>query len=142
MKPDGPVLDRSRFRLGYADCDPAGIVYFATYLPHAERLHSGWWFDRGLALDRHVEQTGVSIVTRHLEVDYTAAPRLHDEIDAELRLVGIGERSFRLLCTFRSAVDDRVFATLRLAMACVGPDGRPAALPTPVRRILEEAANR
>ena len=124
----------------FQDCDPAGIVYFAVYLPHAERLHSEWWFEQGLGLDRHAEELGASVVTRHLEVDYTAAPRLHDEIDAELRLESIGDRSFRLVCTFRSAVDDRSFATLRLAMACVGRDGRATAVPERVRHLLQEAS--
>lgn len=138
MTNESAVLNRTRLRLGYADCDPAGIVYFAVYLPHAERLHSEWWFEQGLGLDRHAEELGASVVTRHLEVDYTAAPRLHDEIDAELRLDSIGDRSFRLACTFRSAVDSRLFATLRLVMAFVGPDGRAAAVPQRSRQLLEE----
>lgn len=140
MTKNDAVLNRIRFRLGYADCDPAGIVYFAVYLPHAERLHSEWWFEQGLGLDRHAEELGASLVTRHLEVDYTAAPRLHDEIDAELRLRSIGDRSFRLVCTFRSATDTRTFATLQLAMACIGPDGRPTAVPERVRHLLQEAS--
>ena len=37
-----PVLQSMDFRLSYADCDPAGIVYYAAYYPWFERTYTEW----------------------------------------------------------------------------------------------------
>ena len=37
---DQPVLHEVPFMLAYGDCDPAGIVYYATYYRWFERVYT------------------------------------------------------------------------------------------------------
>ena len=45
------VLHALEFRLAYSECDPAGIVYYATYYPWMERTNTEWLFVSGARPD-------------------------------------------------------------------------------------------
>ena len=45
--PDQPVLHEVPFMLAYGDCDPAGIVYYATYYRWCERVYTEWTMPAG-----------------------------------------------------------------------------------------------
>jgi len=134
--PPGDVLGEMTFRLSYADCDPAGIVYYAAYLPWAERLHSEWWFDRSLRIDQHRSLLGASLVTRHVECAYTRAPTVYDELRAQLVLEAIGHTSYQLGCRFRRVDDEVDVAHLRLTMVFIDHDRSPTSIPARARQAL------
>ncbi len=134
---DGWMASTS-FRLSWSECDPAGIVYYAAYLPWMERLHSGWWFDRGLRFDRMAERLGASVVTRQVTCDYLGPARVLDPIGVSMSLRSVGRRSFNLSFDIRNEDDGARVAAAGLVMVFVDPDGRPAAVPAPARAILDE----
>src|SRR5699024_10863553 len=64
-----PPLHSLEFRISYADTDPAGILYFATWFPWMERVQTEWYLLRGLRLDTLQERFGFATVTTHTEAD-------------------------------------------------------------------------
>ena len=107
-------LHALQFRLSFGECDPAGIVYYATYLEWAERVHGDWWCRRGRPIGD--AGAGPSFVVRHVSCDYLAAPRANDLLGCEMSLQRVAE--------------------LWLTAVFVDDDGAPCEVPDDARRLL------
>lgn len=129
-------LHTVRFRLSYADCDPAGIVYFATWFPWMEKAHTEYWLLRGLRFDHLMERFGSIPVTRQTECEYLVTTRLFDEIGCEMRPGRLGRTSFRMGFTFVREADRAVVARSSLTLVCMDRAGRPVAVPGPLREVF------
>jgi acyl-CoA thioester hydrolase len=130
------VLNYRLFRLSFADCDPAGIVYFATYFPYFERVHTEWCWRIGLPSDEMPELWGVSVVARASTCEYFNAPVLHDELRCDERLGRLGSSSYTMAFDVVRPADDLVMARGTMTLVCVGPDGRPAPVPRSMAAVL------
>jgi acyl-CoA thioester hydrolase len=130
------TLHSKPFRLTYADCDPAGIVFYASYYRWMEHLHTEWWFLRGVRLDRILAEHGVAMFTRHSSGDYLYPPTLFDVLEGSFVLGGIGTTSFRLEFTF-ALPDATVAATGTMVIACADADRRTVRVPDWARDLLE-----
>jgi len=142
--PDQPVLHELEFRLSYADCDPAGIVYFAAYYPWFERTYNEWAFLGGFAPGKMVELWGATHVSVSSECDYLVPGRLHDPLVCRMRLARVGRTSFSMHFSVDNRETAETFAAGRMAFVFVTGDlrtnGRPQ--PTPVPRQLREILTR
>lgn len=125
--------------LSWGECDPAGIIYYATYLTWAERLHSEWWLGHGFHLAEMHDRLGARFSVRHLEVDYRAAPRPLERMRAGLAVSAVGTTSFAITVTFTRPADDRLLAVLTLTGVWTSPERRPVPIPAPARAVLEGA---
>lgn len=125
--------------LSWGECDPAGIIYYATYLAWAERLHSEWWLDRGFHLSTMHDDLGARFSVRHLEVDYRSPPRPLERMRAELEVARLGTTSFAITVTFTRPADDTLLAILTLTAVWTSPDRTPVPIPPPARAALEAA---
>ncbi|CAN5790951.1 thioesterase family protein [soil metagenome] len=124
-------------RLSWGECDPAGIVYFTTYLEWAERVHSEWWLLAGLRLDRLVASQGAAFVVRHASCDYLQPAAAMDRLRCELRVRSVGTTSFATSFAFTGIDTDVEHAVVELIAVFVGRDGRPVAIPDAARAALE-----
>jgi YbgC/YbaW family acyl-CoA thioester hydrolase len=91
-----PVLQELELRLSYADCDPAGIVYYAAYYPWFERVYSEWTHANGISGERAHELWGARLITVASSCDYLVPGRLHDLFDVRMRLRKLGRSSFTM----------------------------------------------
>lgn len=82
-------------RLTYADCDPAGILFYGAWFPWMERILSGWLFDQGLRSDGLLERHGFSLLTRQTECEYLRPAKLFDTIRLTLDSATVGRTSIR-----------------------------------------------
>lgn len=123
-------------RLSYADCDPAGIVYFATWFPLMERVHTGWWLERGYRFDTLEQSHGSVPVTRHAECSYTAFTRLFDVVRCSMRIEGVGRTSYQLGFHFIHVAGGHEVAYGRLGMVNVAPGTGPVPLPDALSAVL------
>jgi acyl-CoA thioester hydrolase len=130
----GP-LHTCAFRLTYADCDPAGIVYYANYFRWMEHTHTTWWHKIGYRIDHFPERFGVEVVTRHTGCEFTAPARAFDLVIAELSAERLGHTSFRMRVDF-TLENEVAVASGDLTLVTIGPDGRPAPVPQPLRDQL------
>jgi acyl-CoA thioester hydrolase len=134
---DGRAAAVTRFRLAYADCDPAGIVYYAAWFVAMERLLSGWFLDRGFRFDTMGDEVGATPVTRSTWCDYLAPARAYDEVRVEMSITDVGARSYRLGFTLTREPDEVVVARAGIGCVVVDRGGIPTALPESFRAALE-----
>ena len=131
----GSVLHHAEFRLSFGECDPAGIVYYATYLHWAERIHTEWWFEHGFRVERLRAQLGATFVTRHVACDFHRSPVVMDRVRAGLSLRRLGTTSFTMGCRF-TADDGGLLADQTLVLVFIDADRRPVDIPSAARQLL------
>ena len=85
----------------FADCDPAGIVFFPQYLVMVNTLVERW-FDEGLGIPyaQFVGERRHGLPTVRLEVDFTAISRHGDRLTQRLRVEHLGRSSLVLRHAF------------------------------------------
>lgn len=132
-----PVLHTHRIRLGYADTDPAGILYYAAWFPMMERLQSEFLFLQGLRQDRWKEEFGWWTVSRATQCEYLAAAGLYDEIRIELRVGQIGTCSFSFQYEMWRESDELLVARASITLVSVSPEQTAVRLPEQLRARLE-----
>ena len=139
MRPvlDTPPLRTTTFRLGYADTDPAGILYYAAWFPWMERLQSEWFFLNGLRQDQLAERHGFWTVTSHTECDYLVPVGLFDEIRVEIRVARIGTTSFEMDYQMRRTSDDVLVGRGLIRIVTVTPEGTSTPIPPMLREHLD-----
>jgi 4-hydroxybenzoyl-CoA thioesterase len=101
----------------FAQCDPAGIVFFPQYLVMLNTLHERW-FSEGLGVPYH-EYIGVrrlGVPTVRLECDFTAISRHGDRVRQRLAVAKLGHTSLELAVEFDSAGELR--ARFRQVLVC------------------------
>ncbi len=135
--PSTPALTTNTFRLGYADTDPAGILYYAAWFPWMERLQTAWFADNGLRQDTLKERFGFWTVNARVECDYLVAVELLDEIRIELRVDEVRSSAFRMEHTMWRTRDDILVARATMSLVTVTPEGRATRIPDLLRAHLE-----
>ena len=90
----------------FADCDPAGIVFYPQYFVMFHGLVEDWIEQRlGIPYRELVLVRGVGLPTVRLEADFKAVSRLRDPVALSLEVERLGQRS------------------LTLQLRCAGPAG-------------------
>ena len=101
----------SERRIRFADCDPAGIVFYPQYFVMLNGLVEDW-IDEGLGISYHQLVLGrrIGLPTVRLEADFRAVSRLGDPVRLQLQVERLGQRSLtlQLQCAGRSGDDVRM----------------------------------
>jgi 4-hydroxybenzoyl-CoA thioesterase len=121
----------------FADCDPAGIVFFPQYLVMMNTFVERW-FDEALHVPYAqllgARRTGLPTV--RLEVDFTAVSRHGDLLTQRLQVERAGRSSLVLAISFSGGDELRLRA--RQVLVCTSLDShRAQPLPEDVRVALE-----
>ena len=124
-------------RVYYEDTDAGGIVYHASYLRYAERARTEMLRDIGFPHQRLVDQHGLAMVVRRLEIDYLRPARLDDLVTVHTNVVALGRASLKI-AQIVVAGDGAILADMKVRLACIDASGRPAAMPEP---LLDAAAS-
>nr|CUV20466.1 putative thioesterase protein [Ralstonia solanacearum] len=93
-------------RIRFAECDPAGIVFYPQYFVMFNNLLEAWidsLLPEGFA--GYIGKQGYGLPTVRLEADFRAISRMGDDVTLSLEVVRLGGKS------------------LTLALACTGSDG-------------------
>ena len=125
-------------RVYYEDTDAGGVVYHARYLAFAERARTEMLRAAGAGQAELASGHRLAFVVQRIEVEYLRPARLDDALLVHTRVLAAGAASAEL----EQAVsrDGAVLARLRVRLACVGGDGRPARLPARWREALRPGA--
>lgn len=132
-----PLVVRRRVRWG--ECDPAGVVYtatFADYVISAAELFYGALFDT--TPQRAKQEQGFGTPTRALDFDFRRSLRPDDVFDMTVTVAAVNERTYVLDVTAHTPEGEVVFVA-RLTPVCVARDERrsipiPAALRAALQR--------
>jgi len=120
----------------FADCDPAGIVFFPQYLVMLSTLVEQW-FDEGLRIPfaHYIGTRRTGLPTVRLELDFTAVSRHGETLTQELGVEKLGRSSLILRTQFRGGDELRLCA--RQVLVCTSLDThQPQAFPDDVRAAL------
>jgi acyl-CoA thioester hydrolase len=124
-------------RVYYEDTDAAGIVYYANWLRFLERGRTELLRLLGQQHSALRAARGINWVVRRCTIDYLKPARLDDVIEV---LTSCGElRGASLDMIQQARRNGETLVRAELLVACMGPDGRPARLPTEVRHALATA---
>jgi 4-hydroxybenzoyl-CoA thioesterase len=96
-------------RVRFADCDPAGIVFYPQYFVMLNGLVEDWINDElGISYHELVQSRRVGLPTVRLEAEFKAVSRLGDAVQLALGVERLGSRSLtlRLQCTGERGDDD------------------------------------
>lgn len=120
----------------FADCDPAGIVYFPRFLEMVNNLTEDW-FEQGLATPFNefhlVQGHGVPLV--NTRVDFLKACHLGERLSLQLGVERLGHSS--LVLAVRGRVDGEERLRLRHKVAVVSLERRRAiAIPDELRERM------
>jgi 4-hydroxybenzoyl-CoA thioesterase len=126
----------------FADCDPAGIIFFPRYLEMANTFVEEW-FDVALGIPYAqllgARRTGLPTV--RLEVDFTAVSRHGETLALELAVEKLGRSSLIVAHTFRCG--DEVRMQARQVLVCTSLETHKAiALPEDIRAAIAPYAAR
>jgi len=136
------VFIRER-RIRFADCDPAGIVFYPQYFVMFNGLVEDW-INEGLGISYHelVLGRGVGLPTVRLEADFKAVSRLGDPVALRLQVERLGQRSLalQLLCTGHGE-DDLRMAMRQIIVTTSLQTHRAIAVPADLRSAVERYAS-
>jgi len=101
----------------FADCDPAGIVFFPQYLVMLNTLVEQW-FDEGLRIPyaQVIGTRRTGLPTVRLEVDFTAISRHGETLTQVLAVERLGRSSLTLRTQFNGGDELRLRA--RQVLVC------------------------
>jgi acyl-CoA thioester hydrolase len=117
-------------RVYYEDTDAGGIVYHANYLRFAERARTEMLRCVGFAHNDLIGEHRVMLAVRSLEIDYVQPARLDDALAIVTKILAVGGASIKLSqLVFHLGAPDRVCSRIRLRLACIDGNARPARLP-------------
>jgi 4-hydroxybenzoyl-CoA thioesterase len=142
-----PIAFEAPHRVRFADCDPAGIVFFPRYL---ELLHDAFecWFDEGMgiAYSALIGERRTGFPTVRLEVDFSAISRHGDALVRRIRIQRLGRTSLALAHEFvgtGAAGGPELRLAAKQVVVCTSlATHRPQPFPDDVRRHLDAAAPR
>jgi acyl-CoA thioester hydrolase len=129
-----PSIHRYSFRVYYEDTDAGGVVYHANYLRYAERARTEALREAGIPHAEMVEQCRVMFMVHRAEIDYVRPAMLDDLLVVETQTIDVGGASAVLRQVVRGP--NGICAALRIKLACVGTDGKPARIPPRWREAM------
>jgi 4-hydroxybenzoyl-CoA thioesterase len=130
----------ARRRVRFADCDPAGIVFFPQYFVLLNGVVEQW-FDEGLGVPYAalIGERRTGLPTVRLEADFTAVSRHGDDLVFGIAIERLGRSSLAL--QHHVACGDALRLRARQVLVCTDlHTHRPQALPDDLRRALSAHA--
>jgi YbgC/YbaW family acyl-CoA thioester hydrolase len=126
-------------RVRWSDCDPAGILYFGSYVRLYEIAETELMRACGFPYsEAGIEALGAWILRVHYSADFLAPARLDDEVDVELWIENIGRASFEQHFQVRRSSDGVLTMTGRCTTVCVDRiTTRAMSIPQQLRTALE-----
>src|SRR4030095_11281350 len=101
-------------RVMFHEVDSAGIVHFSIYFRYMEQAEHALWREAGLSI---AARGDVGFPRVSAGFDYHRPLRFEDEFDARIRIVAIGEKSMRYVCTLTKG--KKKCATGTVTVVCV-----------------------
>lgn len=97
-RPAAPArVYRKDLLVRFADCDPAGIVFYPRYLEIFNNLVEDWCSEElKFSFSEIITRRGWGLPTVHLEVDFTAPSVFGETLSATLSLRSLGTSSIWL----------------------------------------------
>ena len=132
-------MHTTELRVRYAETDQMGVVYHANYLAWCEVGRTEYIRASGMSY-REMEESGVQLAVSDLEMRFHAAARYDDVVRVETRLTDVRSRTVTFDYVVVKADTGARLVSASTRLISLDRTGRPTAMPTPLRELLERAA--
>ena len=127
-----------RHKVGFADVDPAGIVFYPRYFEMINATIENWFRSVGYGFDQMILQDGYAVPTATIQVDFKTPSRLDDLVELELQLVRLGRSSIGLQINIQCEGELR--AVVQQTLVFIRMEGnKPVRIPDSLRAGLERS---
>lgn len=127
-----------RHKVGFADVDPAGIVFYPRYFEMINATIEDWFRSIGYGFDKMILQDGYGVPTATIQVDFKAPSRLDDLVELELQLVRLGRSSIGLQINIQCEGELR--AVVQQTLVFIRMEGnKPVRIPDSLRAGIERS---
>jgi acyl-CoA thioester hydrolase len=123
-------------RVYFEDTDAGGIVYYANYLKFAERARTELLRSLGIESAALMANDNIALSVKTCSLDFLKPAKLDDALEVHTRIDKVGGASMSGEQTIKRGGIDLVVVKIKLA--CMALDGKPARLPGWVRSILDK----
>lgn len=121
----------------WSDTDPAGIIYFGSYLRFCEIAESELFRSLGITYASALEAYGVVFPRAQLHLDFHHPVRLDDQLRVAVYLTRLGGASLTLQFDIAHSATARLAATGHMVLVCTTPGTiRPRPIPEALREPL------
>lgn len=129
-------------RVRFADCDPAGIVFFPQYCVMLNTLVEQW-FDEALHLPyaQLIGQRRLGLPSVRLEVDFTAISRHGDDLRLTLAVEKLGRSSLALEHQFHGSGSELRLRARQVLVCTSLATHQPQPLPDDLRSAVAAFMN-
>ncbi|MBO6797886.1 thioesterase family protein [Maricaulis sp.] len=127
-----------RHKVGFADVDPAGIVFYPRYFEMINATIEDWFRTLDYGFDQMILRDGYGVPTATIQVDFKAPSRLDDLVELELNLVRLGRSSIGL--EIRISAEGELRALVQQTLVFIRMEGnKPVRIPDPLRARIERS---
>lgn len=128
---------RHRLRVRFNECDPQGVVFYATYLAYFDIAITELWREAVGPFGEMVE-AGADMVVAEAGIRYRSSARFDDEIDVLVAVTRMSTSSMTTSLAVERADDGTLLAEGELRHVFVDPETkRKRPIPAAVRTGLE-----
>lgn len=125
---------RYPLRIQFVDTDASGRIHYTALMRHFETAEAEFFRHIGHPYN-HIEDREVSLPRVHVEADYLAALTYDDQVEVEVTVERVGEKSYTL--AFRVFRAHTLAAKGKLVIACMDrATQRSRSLPPSLRQVL------
>ncbi len=126
-------------RVIFGDTDQMGVVYYANYLRYFEGARAEYWRALGKSY-KDLEAWGVALPVVEAHCAYKRPARYEDLLDIEVEIGELRGASVRFVYAVRRGGE--LLAEGWTRHAVIGTDGRPRAIPEPMRAVIASRLGR
>lgn len=124
---------RHDIRVIFGDTDQMGVVYYANYLRYFEAARGAYWRALGKSY-KDLEAWGIALPVVDAHCHYRSPAYYEDLLAVETRVSELRGASLRF--AYRIFRGEQLIAEGSTRHAVIGGDGRPRALPAPMRAVI------
>jgi acyl-CoA thioester hydrolase len=124
------------YRVIFGDTDQMGVVYYANYLRFFEASRAAFLRSFGKS-HRDLDAWGVALPVVEAHCRYRRPAHYEDLLEIEVDVDELRGASMRFVYAIRRGGE--VLADGWTRHAAIGPDGRPRAVPAPLRDLIVHA---
>ena len=121
-------------RVIFGDTDQMGVVYYANYLRYFEGARAEYWRALGKSY-KDLEAWGVALPVVEAHCAYRRPARYEDLLDIDVEIGELRGASVRFVYAVRRGGE--LLAEGWTRHAVIGTDGRPRAIPEPMRASIK-----
>ncbi|TAM54250.1 MAG: acyl-CoA thioesterase [Paraburkholderia sp.] len=140
MNEQAPIVFERPVRIRFAQCDPAGIVFFPQYLMLTNALVEDWFTDSlGIDYADMIARRRVGLPIVKLECEFARPSRMGETVSLSLSLTKVGQRSVGIDIVGRGNDGVRFIAQQVLVTTSLDT-GESICIPNDIRAALQRAA--